>query len=261
MRAHHITGVAHRAHQRALGVELDFLAQLGDVHVDHVGLRVEVVVPDRFEQHRACHHLVGVPHQVLEQLELARLQVDGAAGARHAPRQQVHAQIAHLEYALAGVPALAAAGERIDPRQQLAEGERLGEVVVAAGAQTLDALVDRIERGEDQDGRAAARLAQRLDDAESVDVSRQHTIHDDDIVGLAGREKQAVPPVGGVLDRVTGLPQPVGDEARHALVVLDDQDLQGATPALSGAPSCPEAAGSWCGCLRAQRTVRRSRYR
>jgi len=77
------------------------------VHVDHVGLRVEVIFPHRFQQHGAGHHLVGVPHQVFEQLELARLQGHGAAAARHPPGQQVHAQVPDLQRPL-GIPAGAA---------------------------------------------------------------------------------------------------------------------------------------------------------
>src|SRR5690606_29530527 len=57
--------------QRALEAAVDLRAQPADVHVDHVGLRVEVVVPDALEQHRARDHLTRMAHQELEQLELA----------------------------------------------------------------------------------------------------------------------------------------------------------------------------------------------
>ena len=49
--------------------------------IDHVGLRIEVVVPDAFQQHGSGYHLTGVTHQELQQLKLARLQVDPLAGA------------------------------------------------------------------------------------------------------------------------------------------------------------------------------------
>ena len=47
------------------------LSQPADVHVDHVGLRIEVIVPYRFQQHRAGDDLTLVPHHILEQLKLA----------------------------------------------------------------------------------------------------------------------------------------------------------------------------------------------
>src|ERR1700733_1483087 len=144
-------------------------------------------------------------------------------------------------------------------RQQLAEGEGLGEVIVAAAAQPADALIDIVERGQDQDGRAVAGLAQRLDDRQPVDVARQHAVHDDDVVRLAGGEEQPVAAIAGVLHGVPGLAQAAHDEARHPFVVLDDEDLHG----VACAPCVATAlwAGSSCGCWRAQRTTRRSRYR
>ncbi len=39
----------------------------------------KIQVPDFLQQHRAGHDLVGVLHEILEQSELARLQVDGPA--------------------------------------------------------------------------------------------------------------------------------------------------------------------------------------
>ena len=47
--------------------------------------------------------------------------------------QQVHRQIAHLQHRL-GTGRPAAALERFQPGQQLGEGERLDQVVVAARA-------------------------------------------------------------------------------------------------------------------------------
>jgi hypothetical protein len=69
----HITGVADRTQQRFGRRAVDFLAQAADVHVDDIGLRVEMVVPYVFQQHRARHDLVGMAQQVFEQLEFTRL--------------------------------------------------------------------------------------------------------------------------------------------------------------------------------------------
>ena len=52
-----------------------------NVHVDHVGLRIEVIVPHVLQQHRAGHDLAGMPHQIFEQAELARLQLQFLSGA------------------------------------------------------------------------------------------------------------------------------------------------------------------------------------
>ncbi len=36
------------------------------MHIDDIGLRVEVIVPDALEQHRAGHDLTRVAHQEFE---------------------------------------------------------------------------------------------------------------------------------------------------------------------------------------------------
>ena len=56
-------------------------AQPRDMHVDDIGLRIEMIVPDVLEQHGARHHLAGMSHQIFEQAEFARLQID-LAGRR-----------------------------------------------------------------------------------------------------------------------------------------------------------------------------------
>src|SRR6185437_7291210 len=112
------------------------------------GLRIEVVVPDILEQHRAGDDLTGVAHEVLEKLEFPRLQLDDARAAPDLAGEEVDVQVAHLEGGLRAVLP-AAPAEDIDACQQLAEGEGLGEVVIAAGAQPLDALVDIAERAQD----------------------------------------------------------------------------------------------------------------
>ena len=87
--------------------------------------------------------------------------------------------------------------------------------------EALDALVDIGQGAQDENRRAVAGLAQRLDDVQPVDLSGQHPVHDNDVVGLAGREKHALAPVIGVVDSVAGLLQAFDDEAGHPLIVFD----------------------------------------
>ena len=62
----------------------------------------------------------------------------------------------------------------------------------------------------------------------------QHAIHDDDVVGLAGGEKQPVTAVVGVVGGVARLVQSLDDELRHPLVVLDQEELHGCARARVG---------------------------
>ena len=92
-RAQAIAGAAHRVQQRAVEILVDLLPQPADMHVDDVGLRVEVIVPDVLEQHRAGHDMAGVAHQVFEQLELARQQLDRLVAALDRAGQQVELEV------------------------------------------------------------------------------------------------------------------------------------------------------------------------
>src|SRR5882762_8135629 len=59
-----IARAAHGMNQRTGASLVDLAAQPADVGLDHVRVRVEVKVPNVLQQHRASHHLVGVPRQV-----------------------------------------------------------------------------------------------------------------------------------------------------------------------------------------------------
>src|SRR4051812_21589634 len=78
-----VARAAHRVDQLRLERLVDLGAQPRDVCLDDAGLRVEVEIPDPFQEHRAGDHLALVAHQHLEQPELARLQVDDLSGPPH----------------------------------------------------------------------------------------------------------------------------------------------------------------------------------
>src|SRR5579862_5348597 len=75
--AKNIADAAHRMDQRAIEAAIDLLPKPAHHHIDHAGLRIELIVPHRFDQHPAGDDLVAMANQVLEQPELARLQRDG----------------------------------------------------------------------------------------------------------------------------------------------------------------------------------------
>src|SRR5437016_4966181 len=91
--AEDIADSAHGVQQLGLERLVDLLAQPADEHVDDVRLRIEVVLPHVREDHRLRDDTAGVAHQVFEERELARADVDDLAGARHAPRQQMEDQV------------------------------------------------------------------------------------------------------------------------------------------------------------------------
>ena len=90
--------------------------------------------------------------------------------------RRVEPQVADLEHRRAlDRPA---ARERAQPRQQLVERERLGEIVVGAGVEPVDAVGHLRPRGEHQHGRPDAVRAQAAADVEPVEVGEHRVEHD-----------------------------------------------------------------------------------
>ena len=56
-----------------------------------------------------------------------------------------------------------AAGQYFDPRQQFGKRIRFWQIVIAAGAQTLDTVIDLSQGREDKHGGTVALLTQRAD--------------------------------------------------------------------------------------------------
>src|SRR6516164_5456898 len=178
--ANHVASAAHRVEERLREALVDFRSQSRNVHVDDICLRIEMIIPDIFQQHRAGDDLAGMPHEIFEQAKLPGLQLYFLAGATYFVRQAVQLQIG---YAVNRFLAAAAAPsrQRLDARQQFGKGIRLGQIIVATATQSFDSIVDLAERGEDQDRCFNGLLAQRADDGKAVPLG-QHAIDDQNVV-------------------------------------------------------------------------------
>ena len=88
---------------------------------------------------------------------------------------------------VAGKRAGGAPQDRLDPRDDLREAERLRDVVVAAGAQRLDLVLRRVLRGEEEHRGLEALFAQATADLDALDVGKHPVEHDE--VGLEARDR------------------------------------------------------------------------
>src|ERR1051326_6222451 len=77
---------------------VDLASHAPDVHVDDVGRRSEVQIPDVLEQHRPRHHLTLIAHQIFENLKFPRQQVDVAAAAVGGARYQIELELADAQH-------------------------------------------------------------------------------------------------------------------------------------------------------------------
>ena len=112
--------------------------------------------------------------------------------------------------------------QRPQPREQLAEVERLDEVVVGAGVEAADAVATSVARGEHEDRRPALALAQRAADREAV-AARQHHVEDDRVVVPHRAPAAAGVAVDRHVDGVALVAQPALQRPDELRVVLDDE--------------------------------------
>src|SRR5215213_10581431 len=80
--AEYVACAADRVEEPRLTTRFELPSQVGDEHLDCVGLGEGVVSPDLVEQPLARDHEPLVAHEVLEQLELPLREVDRALAAR-----------------------------------------------------------------------------------------------------------------------------------------------------------------------------------
>ena len=116
-----------------------------------------------------------------------------------------------------------AADDRLDPRHQLFQGERLGDVVVGAKLEARDPVADR-RAGADADESRVRLGPEGLEQLWTVVVG-EHQVEEHDVGVPFPNELQ---PPASRLDRtdcVAFLTEPGGDRPREAPVVLHEGDL------------------------------------
>src|SRR4051794_27566472 len=138
--AQRVADPAHGVDERR-AVDVELLAQVADVGLEHAGVAAEVVLPDVLEQLGAREHAARVEHEVAQQAVLGGGEVDRRAVARNLVRILVELDV--LEHQPRGLRLRepTAAQDRADARDQLLERERLGHVVVAPEREPADLVL------------------------------------------------------------------------------------------------------------------------
>src|SRR5215471_4930728 len=193
-----------------------------DIDVDDVGGRIEMKVPYVLEQHGARHDSAFVADQIFEQLEFPRKELDFTPAPARGPRHEIDLEIADAQHRLPDHGG-AATSESLDARQQLREGKRLDEVIVPAGTQTADPVIDLAERADDQDRRGDALLPQLLHHRNSIEV-REQAIDCQHGIGFGAAVTQRVIAVRGEVDLISVGRKRVDELARCHRVILDHEN-------------------------------------
>jgi len=205
---------------------VEFAAQIADLHVDHVGVGGRLEMPNVLEQHRSGDRLAGTAHEVFEQLEFPRNQVDEPAFAPDRSLDQVHFQIANPEPDDANVAA--SAQEGLDPRRQFANIEGFDQIVVAAGFQPGDSFIDGGKLADGQRRRPLSFAAQRLDDRKSI-LAIQDPVDNEDAGVARTRRPEPLGQGLGDLDGVAVGLQVEANLLREFAVVLNHENATGAS--------------------------------
>src|ERR1700694_2452827 len=94
-------------------IPVDLVAQPADQHVNDVGLRIEAVVPDVFQNHCFRHRTARITHQIFEQGKFARLQLEPVVPPLRLAGEQIENQFADDQPARFGGPG-STADQRVD---------------------------------------------------------------------------------------------------------------------------------------------------
>ena len=189
-----------------------------------------------------------------EDLELGRGEAHPSVAALDTPPLEVDQEVAVPDDPAAHrvrQVAIRPAEEGLDPAHQLAQAERLRQVVVGAELEA-DHLVDLVVAGgEDEDRHLGAGRPDAAQDLEAVDAG-EPDVEDDQVGRLVGRDVEALLARARDGDLVAFLLERVLDPARDRVLVFDDEDggchAADATPARRRRPGAVRADGEgWSG--------------
>src|ERR1700730_16814010 len=190
--------------------------------IDHVGLRIETEIPNVFQNHRLGDRASGMTQQQFEQSKFTGLQLNFLSGANNFPGEQVHFKIINRQVArLRRVSR--ASDKRLNPRQQLREGERFCQVIVASGRQPEYPILYAGARAEYQYGQRNFLLTELAQDRKAVQAG-QHQIKHCRVVGDRQPKVERLLAILCAVNRKSTLFETVHHEGRDFVVIFDNQD-------------------------------------
>src|SRR5579875_2140935 len=138
-----VTDTPHGVDEPGLTLRLKFAAQIGDVDLQGVRTRSEVVTPDLLKDLRAGEDHSRVAEEEFKQPELGTGELHLALAPAHLHRTQVHNDVGVPEQALLRLGG-GAPQKGPDASQELVEREGFDEVVVGPGVESLHSVTDRV---------------------------------------------------------------------------------------------------------------------
>jgi len=190
-------------------------------YLEHVGERVVVVVPDVRSDRRAIDDLTPMQHEKFEQREFLGGELDVQAAASDAPRREIHLEVRDVHDGRQ--ERRPSPRECADACDQLAKCEGLRHVIVRADLEAGHAIVERISRGEHEDGCIDFTAAHFPAQVQSG-TARQHHIQDNDVEARAQRLRAPAAEGGGAHDLYIVLAKSGLQDAGELGIILDQEE-------------------------------------
>jgi outer membrane protein TolC len=201
---------------------VDLAAQPADMCFHDHRLRHEMEPPYIFKQHGAGDNLALVQQQIFEQFEFLGFQIDLSAGALHRAAQPIEFQIRDFKFGAFGRRRTAAV-QGDEPGGEFLESKRFYQIIIAAGPQALQPVIQPAHSGEEQGRGVDACPAQGAQQRKPVE-QWQHAVDDQHVEPTGGSTQQPVAPVWGHGYLMAFGLQPGAEICRGLGVVLDQQD-------------------------------------
>ena len=219
-----VTGAMHGVNPAGLGgIDLDLLAEADDVFVHRSRRGKGSDSPDAIEEILPGHHLTGPFDQQGEHGEFAGGQREFLVTAQGPTGGEIHDDVAEQEawrWLRCGV---IAAEQGPDARQEFVATERLRQVIVGAGIQALDAVLDSAAGGQDENATPESEAAKFAADGKAIQLGK-HQIEQHQVRLLVERTLQSLRSIGTGQHTVAPALEAVGEDGAHAEFVFDDEN-------------------------------------
>ena len=192
-----------------------------DVHFDGVAFDL---VPPRIQSLLELlprQHAAGVQHEFLQQVELLCLKVHRTSIEHDLACRSIEMKRADGEDRRR--LAAGASDQRAQSRGQLVEIDGLDDIIVSAGVESLDAVIDGIAGGQNQHRRAQSLSAHLAQHCETIDF-RQPQIEHDGGKRVAAQRQLCRGAVHDPIDIEPALAQPRLQRIPQKRIVFDDEN-------------------------------------
>jgi hypothetical protein len=202
---------------------VDFAAKAGHLHVDDVIDWSETggLAPDISCEHLAGDCLVAILEQIKKQIVLAGSQVNGSSGAADEMSLRIDVDVRNLQRGRAR-RRRKSAQQRGDACEELREREWLAKIIVCAGVETGDAIVDGVVGGKDENSCGELLGSDLCEDFESATL-RQSKVKQYEIGLSAMNEEEGLLTSASEGDLITVTGETGDEVVRHSAIVFDDE--------------------------------------